>query len=146
MMKIRYKNKTFNLRISRGGFKIQREGSDRWEYVKKEYIIKLCSLLNATFGYKNQPGRLKLNIALDRREGIPLTKQRPIIWNTAIITNCLFPEQTLIEDGYIVSSDILKTEELEERMKEMLLKEEVVVNVKGKIPEEYISLTEFMEG
>jgi hypothetical protein len=144
-MKVKYKNKYLNLKLTSNGFKLNLEGTDRWEYVKREHIIKLCSLLNATFGYKKEFGRLKLNIPIEDREGIPLTKQRAIIWNTAIVINCLYPEFTFLDEGYIVSTNILKTEEYEERLKKMISNEKLEVNVKGEESGEYISLTEFME-
>jgi hypothetical protein len=143
-MKVRYRDRYLNLKLTRNGFKLSVEGTDRWEYVRKEHVIKLCSLLNATFGYKKEYGRLKLNIPIEEREGIPLTKQKSIIWNTAIVVNCLYPESTFLDEGYIISTNILKTEEYEDRVKRMISKEELEVNVKGE--GKYISLAEFMVG
>ena len=148
-MKVKYKERYFILEVTKSGFRIRPEDKERWEYVKKEYIFRLCSLLNATFGYNGEPGRVKINIPIEKREGIPLTKQRPIIWNTAVCINLLYPEITYIDKGFIVSSDIIRTEKYEEALKKMLVKGETEINIKStqiKPDEKQFSIEEFVKG
>jgi hypothetical protein len=122
-VEIRYKHKTYMVSLTSDGFKLKSDKMKNWEYVRKEHIIELCSLLNATQGWKAQEGRLKINIPIEERIGLKLTKQRGIIFNTALITCALFPKIVRINGGFVVSNERIPIEEYSLRFKEMFTKE-----------------------
>jgi len=104
------------VRLTSEGFKLKSKNMKKWEYVRKEHVLRLCSILNATFGYNNQPGRIKLSLPIEEREGITLTKQRNIIRNTALVVKILYPELVKIDKGFIISLGKIPTDEYTQRL------------------------------
>ena len=128
MITVKFDNIEYELGVTSDGFRLRKSTTKDYEYVKKEHILKLVQILNGTFGYKGQPGRLYLNLPISEREGFNMTNQAPIFHNTAFVLMVLYDE-VKIDGKFVVSDDLIDTSEYEKKCIKMLKKAEENSNV-----------------
>lgn len=97
MFSIKFRGKTFVVRLIMEGFKVNTVGTGKWNYIHFDDIKNYVRLINNT-------GRVRLSVPMDERSVFNLPNDFSVFRNIALIVKLLYPEKVSIKGKYAVLS------------------------------------------